>query len=82
MFLFLLEHACESPVCDIRPCCVIDSCSVHLFLLYLLAEYKQSIESNLSDTLGISKPPLLNGPILYEEKDERTITPDVTPRAR
>ena len=46
------------------------------------AEYKQSIESNLSDTLGISRPPPTNGPIVIEEPEEGTITPEATPRAR
>ena len=46
------------------------------------AEYKQSIESNLSDTLGVAKPIIPNGNAGVEEREERTITPDLTPRAR
>ncbi|XP_078485691.1 uncharacterized protein LOC100185197 isoform X2 [Ciona intestinalis] len=48
---------------------------------YNLEKYKNSIESNLSDTLGISQPKHDIIISTNEERDERTITPDATPRA-
>ncbi|XP_076818776.1 uncharacterized protein LOC143464722 isoform X2 [Clavelina lepadiformis] len=53
--------------------------NIKLLAQYNLEKYKQSIESNLSDTLGIAHP--ISTPIVNEEKEERTITPDATPRA-
>jgi len=55
---------------------------IDIFIFTLILEYKQSIESNLSDTLGISRPFPTSGPAVCEEVEEGTITPEVTPRAR
>ena len=41
-----------------------------------------SIESNLSDTLGMTQPKVEVTPMTTDDREERTITPDITPRVR
>nr|CAB3238221.1 disks large homolog 5-like [Phallusia mammillata] len=56
--------------------------NIKILAQYNPEKYKQSIENNLTNTLGVAQPAMRDVPqLIVDEREEGTITPDATPRA-